>query len=84
MKNKLKLFTTAFMQVSLVAMNVQFISKGYLIPMVITGFGISYIWTSNVRKVVFGTFWDRVIYALGAALGTCCGYYLSEYLTKFI
>ena len=79
-----KLFLTAFAQVALVAMNVNFIANGYIIPMLLTGFGISFIWTFNVRKVVFGTAWDRFIYALGAMAGTGVGYYLSHYLTTIL
>jgi hypothetical protein len=76
-----KLFFTAFAQVALVAMNVNFIANGYIIPMLLTGFGISFIWTLNVRKVAFGTLQDRLIYSFGAMVGTGVGYYLSHYLT---
>jgi len=31
------------------------------------------VWTFNVRNVAFGTNWDRIIYALGASLGTGIG-----------
>lgn len=79
---KVELFLTALLQVSFVAMNITFISKGLLIYMVITGFLISLIWTFNVKKVAFGSHWDRVIYALGAATGTLIGYELSHFLTK--
>lgn len=80
MKNKITLFLTAFLQVSLVAMNVTFISKSYIIPMLITGFLISLFWSLNVKKVVFGEWIERLIYCTGAMIGTGVGYYLSHWL----
>lgn len=80
MKNELTLFTTALVQVALVAANVIFISHGMIVPMLITGFLISFVWTLNVKKVAFGTFRDRFIYASGAMAGTAIGYYLTQIL----
>lgn len=68
----------------LVAMNVNFIANGYIIPMLVTGFGISFVWTLNVRKIAFGSSKDRFIYALGAMIGTGVGYYLSHILTQIL
>ena len=79
-----KLFLTSFTQVALVAMNVNFIANGYIIPMLLTGFGISFVWTLNVKKVAFGTLNDRLIYSLGAMVGTGVGYYLSHILTQIL
>lgn len=84
MNDKLKLFFTALAQVTLVAMNVLFISKGFVWPMLVTGFGISYIWTLNVRKVAFGSHWDKFIYATGAMVGTGIGYWLSNLLITIL
>ena len=78
MKDKIILFFTAFAQVTFVAANITFISKGMIIPMVITGFLISFIWTLNVRKIAFGDFSDRILYASGAAVGTLLGYFISH------
>lgn len=83
-RKQIKLFLTAFLQVTLVAMNVVFISNKQVIPMLITGFGISFIWTLNVRSVAFGNNLDKFIYASGASLGTGVGFYLSNYITKLI
>lgn len=76
----LRLFIAAFSQVGLVAMNVVFISKGYLLPMFITGFGISFIWTFNVKRIAFGNMNDKLLYALGAGLGTIFGNDLAKFL----
>lgn len=80
----LKLFFTAFLQVTFVAMNVVFISNNQLILLLITGFMISLIWTLNVKKVAFGNWVDRFTYAFGAMMGTGTGYYLSNYLIEVI
>ncbi len=77
-------FLTAFVQVCLVAMNTIFISHGLIVPMLITGFGISLVWTLNVKKIAFGTFRDRFVYAFGAMFGTGVGYYLATWIDKLI
>lgn len=83
-KKNLTLFFVAFLQVALVSMNVIFITKGYIICLLLTGFGISYSWTYNVKRIAIGTHLDRFIYALGAAFGTLIGYYLANYLIKIL
>ena len=78
MKDRKILFLTAFSQVCFVAMNIHFISKGMVLPMIVTGFMISLIWSVNVGKVAFGNFYDKLVYASGAAFGTYVGFYLSK------
>jgi hypothetical protein len=80
MKGRIALFLTGFLQVTLVAMNTWFISHKQVVPMVVTGFGISFVWTLNVKKVAFGDWWDRVIYASGAMTGTLTGYLIATTL----
>lgn len=70
---KVKLFGTGFLQVSLVASQTWLILHQLWIAIFITAFLISYIWTWNVKRVVFGDAWDRVAYASGAAVGTIVG-----------
>jgi hypothetical protein len=78
MINKIKLFITAFCQVLFVSANVFFISKENIIGILISSFMISFIWTFNVKKIAFGSFVDKIIYAIGAALGCVAGFYLSK------
>ena len=66
MKEQIKLFLTGFVQVFLVSMNIVFITNKQIIPLVITGFFISFTWTINVKKVAFGTMEVAVI-AMDAA-----------------
>jgi hypothetical protein len=76
----MKLFLTAMLQVALVSMNVVFISRGAIVPMLITGFGISLIWTFNVKRVAFGMWRERIIYASGAMCGTYFGYLITTFI----
>lgn len=80
MKNQAILFTTALVQVSLVAANVIFISRGQIVSMLITGFLISLLWTFNIKKIAFSTIRDRFVYATGAMVGTGIGYYVTKIL----
>lgn len=74
------LFLTAMLQVSLVSMNVVFISRGSIIPMLMTGFAISLVWTLNVKKAAFGRWRERIIYASGAMCGTGIGYLITKFI----
>lgn len=81
---KYSIFLTSLIQVSLVAMNVNFISKGLVIPMLITGFSISLVWTFNIKKMAFGNWSDRIVYSVGATIGTGLGYIISHTLSKML
>lgn len=78
--NPIRLFFTSILQVTLVASNVVFISRGMMFPMLITGFSISYVWAANVKKVTSGTKKEKFSYALGASIGTYIGYITAHYL----
>ena len=83
MNSNLLLYLTALLQVTLVSMNVVFITSGSIIPMLIAGFGINLIWTMNVKRIAFSVWRERIIYAFGGMSGTLIGYYLSLYLLRF-
>ena len=74
----MKLFTTGFLQVFFVVINTYFISKGYLLGIIICGFIISFIWSHNVKKIAFGSEYDRFIYSLGAMSGILTAYFLGK------
>lgn len=78
------IFLTAFIQVCLVAMNTVFISHGLIIPMLVTGFGISLVWTYNVSKVALGSLKDKLIYATGAMTGTGVGYMIAVWVNNLL
>jgi len=64
-----RLFITAFLQVAMVSANTYFISRLAWIGIAACGFGISYLWTVNVRKISASTTRERLAYASGAMLG---------------
>lgn len=72
-RSRLALFGTGFLQVIFVSANVFFISRYELVGNVLTAFCISLIWSVNVKRIAFGDWTDRVLYASGAALGSVCG-----------
>jgi hypothetical protein len=78
------LFLTGFLQVFLVAMNTVFVSSGLVLPMLITGFLISLVWSWNIKKIAFSTIKDRILYSSGAATGTFCGYFLATFIKNII
>ena len=84
LKDKIKLFSTAFLQVTFVAMSSVSIIHNNLPLIGITGFAISYIWTLNVKRVAFGNNRDRFIYATGAMLGTYFGYFIANKLVLWL
>jgi hypothetical protein len=72
-KARLLLAASAYAQVVFVAANTVFIAHYQLLPNLLTGFLISLVWTLNVKRVAFGDWPDRLIYATGAALGSVSG-----------
>jgi hypothetical protein len=76
--NGRRLFFTAFFQVLLVSANTYFISRVAWIGIAVCGFGISYLWTLNVKRISAGSTAERVIYASGAMLGGITGVLLSK------
>lgn len=83
-KAKYMLFFSAMLQVSFVAMQPLFIVNHKIIPMLLTGFLISMIWTFNIKKVAFGGWPDRLVYAIGAMCGTGFGYWISNITIKYL
>jgi hypothetical protein len=47
----MKLFTTAFIQVFLVSVNVYFISHVFYAGVALVAFGISWFWAGNVKTI---------------------------------
>lgn len=74
------LFLTAFLQVFLVSANTFFIANLFWPGIAIAGFGISWFWSANVRRVAFGSIADRLIYSGGAMSGGVFGVLISKML----
>jgi len=73
MKKHQTIFITGFAQVFLVSANTYFISRTTWLGIAVCGFGISYLWTINVRRVTIGTRVEQFIYSTGAMLGGLTG-----------
>jgi len=81
---QLKLFIMAFLQVFFTCMNIVFITNNMIFLMFITGFVISFIWSGNVKTVVFGTLKERFTYSLGGSFGVICGYWVSNFILSLL
>jgi hypothetical protein len=79
----MKLFITGFLQVFFVAVNTFFISRIIYGGVFICGVIISFVWSYNVKKVAFGTFYDRLYYSIGAGFGSLVGLIASVLILKY-
>ncbi len=77
-KKLLTLFITAYLQVLLVSANTYFISNLAWIGIAIAGFGISYLWTINVKKIAISSIKQRLVYSTGAMCGGLSGVVLAK------
>lgn len=82
MKTLSIIFLTGFAQVFLVSANTYFISTTTWSGIAICGFGISYLWTINVRKVSLGTRAEQLTYATGAMLGGLLGVLMAKFIKR--
>ena len=78
----MKLFLTAFLQVLFVSANTYFLSQVNWIGVAICGYSISWLWSSNVRKVSIATTKERIVYSTGAMCGGLVGLYIATSLWK--
>ena len=78
------LFITAFLQVFFVSANTYFISKDNYTFVFICGFAISWLWTSNVKKISISNTKERFIYTTGAAMGGLSGLLISKIITHYL
>ena len=82
MRKHLIIFITGFAQVFLVSANTYFISRTTWMGIAVCGFGVSYLWTINVRRVTIGTRTEQIVYATGAMLGGLTGVILAKSIKK--
>ena len=72
------IFSTGFAQVLLVSANTYFISRTTWMGIAVCGFGISYLWTINVRRVTIGTRAEQLVYSTGTMLGGLTGVMMAK------
>jgi len=68
-----RLFGQGAIYVGLQATNIVQLARHQYAGAFVVGFLISWLWSWNVKGVVFRSGWGGVIYALGAAVGTVIG-----------
>ena len=81
--SKISLFLTGVLQVYFVAINTVFLAKELYVGVVFAAFSISMIWSYNIKKIVFGTLIERIVYSLGATAGSLLGLYTSSCFMNF-
>ena len=83
-QHRWSLFITGTVQVYFVAINTYFLSRELYIGVTFAAFMISMIWSYNIKKIAFGTLTDRILYSLGATVGSLAGLATSKALTNLI
>ena len=81
---RLSLFSTGFIQVYFVSVNTYFLAKEMYLGVLVAAFMISLIWSFNVKKVAFGSTPDRVVYSIGATLGSLIGLWSSSFISSVL
>ena len=76
------IFSTGFAQVLLVSANTYFISRTTWMGIAVCGFGISYLWTINVRRVTIGNRSEQLVYSTGAMLGGLTGVMMAKMIRR--
>lgn len=74
------LVLTGFSQVFFITVNTYMIAHEIYVGVAVCGFLISWIWSYNVKRVAFGSRWDRILYSAGATIGGLTGLWLATLL----
>lgn len=82
MKKLSTIFLTGYAQVLLVSANTYFISRTTWLGIAVCGFGVSWLWTINVRKVTIGSTAEQLTYATGAMLGGLTGVMVAKLIKQ--
>lgn len=73
-----------YVQVFFVSLNLCLIVNKIYMGVLISSFMISFVWSFNVKRIVFGTRYDRIFYSLGAAFGSLSGMWSESFITLLI
>ena len=82
MKNYLILFVSSFSHLFLGAYNIWQIANDMPLQVTVVGFLIAFIWTFNVKRISVSSISERLIYSIGAGLGTTCGMIFAKQINK--
>ena len=78
--NSSRLFLTGFVQVFFVSLNFCFLVNRFYIGVLFASFMISFVWSFNVKRIVFGSMRNRVFYSLGASIGSLFGIWSESFI----
>jgi hypothetical protein len=76
----MKLFFRAYLQTAMVSISTIMISKEILVGVFLVGFTLSLLWTFNISTLAFSTTKQKLIYSLGAGLGSMSGVLIFNFL----
>ena len=63
------------------SINTILLTKGYVLGIFMVAFTISFIWCYNVSKIALSDVRNKLIYSLGAGIGSVTGYLIMKLLT---
>lgn len=75
---------TGFIQVFFVSLNLCFLVNRVYLGVLLASFMISFVWSFNVKRIVFGSNTDRVLYSLGASFGSIVGIFSESFITSLL
>ena len=70
MKERVQLFLMAVTMVFLVSCQMYQIANGRFTGAMITAFILGIVWSLTIKAIAFGNNLDRVVYSVGAVVGT--------------
>ena len=82
--NNLKVFFSAMLQIFLVSTNTYLVANGFMISAGIVGFLLSWVWSWNIKRIAISSNMERLIYCLGAGVGTSFGVAFMTHAKKYL
>jgi hypothetical protein len=84
LKKQIGTFTLGFLQVMLVSAQIWQVSHENVTEIFLLGIALNLVWAWNVSRIAFAGWIDRFVYAVGAALGSVIGLYVSKLLSDYM
>ena len=75
----MRTFFQSFFQIGLVSISTVLITKHLYSGIFVVAFLISLLWTFNVSRIAVSTINQKIIYSLGAGVGSVAGYYFINF-----
>jgi hypothetical protein len=75
----MQLFCRSFIQNAMVSIITILISKQILIGVFVISFFLTLLWSYNIEKLAFSSTKEKIIYSIGAGLGSISGLLLFDF-----